>query len=307
MANILILGGNGFIGENLIIELNKRGEQVISFDLEVPKFPLSGVKYIQGNFFDDQILDVITNNIDIIIHAISTINPGNSNIKYMQGYQLDFIQSIKLCEIVNKKNIKMIFLSSGGTVYGDQKVQPIKEDAPTNPINHYGNIKLCIENVIHTFNKQNATSIKIARIANPYGRGQDFRKGVGFIDAVLKKGILGQMVEIYGDGEIVRDYVYISDVCQMLCSLIEYEGDAEIFNLGTGIGNTQNEIINYVKKWIPSLEVVYKDSRSVDVPKMILDNTRITNICNLKLLSLNEGIDFYYHYLKDMYSEEGLI
>lgn len=86
-----------------------------------------------------------------------------------------------------KKNIRVIFLSSGGTVYGIQDEQPIVENAIASPINHYGAVKLCIETVIKTFNKQLHTKMIIARISNPYGPGQDYNKGVGFIDAALKK------------------------------------------------------------------------------------------------------------------------
>lgn len=166
---ILIIGGNGFIGKNLTTELINQGYAVISFDLVYPEIKNPNVNYIIGDFFDDETLEKITDNIDVVIHALSTVNPGNSNIQYMRGYAKDFIQTIKLCDILIKKQIKMIFLSSGGTVYGNQDVQPILEDVRPQPINHYGNIKLCIENTIRTFNNQLHSKMLIARISNPYG------------------------------------------------------------------------------------------------------------------------------------------
>ena len=146
-----------------------------------------------GNFFDDVELETLVENNDIIVHAISTVNPGNSNVQYMRGYNNDFIQTIKLCEYATLYNKKVIFLSSGGTVYGVQEYQPIIEDVCARPINHYGNIKLCIENTIRTFNFQKNTNFIIARISNPYGPGQDYHKGVGFIDAAIKKAIKGEI------------------------------------------------------------------------------------------------------------------
>lgn len=299
MKKVLILGGNGFIGCNLAKELIRQGEKVVSFDLNHPKVLLEQVEYIQGDFGDEKKLNDITDDIDVVFHAVSTINPGNSTIKYMQGYTNDFIYSIRLCDIIKQKQIKMVFLSSGGTVYGNQSVQPIKEDSNLRPINHYGNIKLCIENAIHIFNYQNNTKIKIARIANPFGDGQDFNKGVGFIDAVLKKGILNEVVEIFGSGNVVRDYIYINDVCKMLCALMDYDGEEEIFNIGTGVGNSQNDIINCAKMWVPDLKIKYLESRTVDTPMIVLDNTRIKSICNWIPLELEEGMYLYYQSLKE--------
>ena len=273
--NVLVLGGNGFIGKNLVKELTNSNYNVTSFDLNLPIQRVEGVNYIQGNFFDEAMLDYLTENINVIFHAISSINPGNSNQKYMEGYENDLIYTIKLCRIVKNKNIKMIFLSSGGTVYGNQEVQPITEEAMTHPINHYGNLKLCIENTMRTFNCQENTKIIIARIANPYGVGQDFKKGVGFIDAVLKKGISNETIEIFGKGDIIRDYIYIDDVCKMLIALIPYTGLYEVFNISSGIGYSQKEIINFAREWIPNLKISFQNPRTIDVKKIVLDNSRI--------------------------------
>ena len=296
--NVLVLGGNGFIGKNLVKELTNSNYNVTSFDLNLPIQRVEGVNYIQGNFFDEAMLDYLTENINVIFHAISSINPGNSNQKYMEGYENDLIYTIKLCRIVKNKNIKMIFLSSGGTVYGNQEVQPITEEAMTHPINHYGNLKLCIENTMRTFNCQENTKIIIARIANPYGVGQDFKKGVGFIDAALKKGISNETIEIFGKGDIIRDYIYIDDVCKMLIALIPYTGLYEVFNISSGIGYSQKEIINFAREWIPNLKISFQNPRTIDVKKIVLDNSRIKHIYNSDLISLYKGMEIYFRYLK---------
>lgn len=298
MKRVLILGGNGFIGKNLAKQLAEQGESVTSFDLYPPQDPLDSIKYVQGSFWDENKLKEITNHIDVVFHAVSSINPGTSNQKYMQGYGNDFIHTIKLCEIIKEKNIKMVFLSSGGTVYGNQTIQPIKENALACPINHYGNVKLCMENTMRIFNKQYGTTIKIARIANPYGEGQNFENGVGFIDAVFKKGLNNSIVEIYGNGEIVRDYIYIKDVCKMLCAIMDYQGIEDTFNLSSGVGTSQNQIIEFIRSWIPDLKVKYLKPRPIDVKKIILDNTRIRTICNITPTCLCDGMYSYYQFLK---------
>ena len=294
---ILIIGGNGFIGTNLADILIDSGYAVNSFDLAEPLRRNKNVNYIRGDFFDDNTLEKITEDIDVIIHAISTVNPGNSNIHYMRGYTKDFIQTIKLCEIVIKKNIKMIFLSSGGTVYGNQEVQPIIEETRAQPINHYGNIKLCMENTIRTFNTQLHTKMLIARISNPYGPGQDYHKGVGFVDAVLKKAISGEDVEIWGDGTTERDYIFIQDACKMIVSLIDYQDNEDVFNISVNRGASQKEILDIVKNLGLHFKVKYLEGRSVDVKRIVLDNSKIKKIYSDKIVTLEEGIKIYYEYL----------
>lgn len=295
---VLVLGGNGFIGKKLAENLRIKNYQVISFDLEKPNKQKKDVQYVTGNFFeDDDILSYIKN-VDIVYHAISSINPGNSNKKYLQGYMYDFLQSVKLCEWSATYGFKIIFLSSGGTVYGYQTTMPIRESNPTMPINHYGNIKLCIENTLQVFNKQQGTHNLIARISNPYGPGQDYLKGVGFIDAVLKHTINHETIEIWGDGLITRDYIYIDDVCNMLETLISYSGVDCIFNISSNTGTTQNQIVNFVREIVPDVSIKYLPKRSVDVPQIILDNTRIRKLYPFKCLPIQKGIERYYEYLR---------
>lgn len=298
MKKILVIGGNGFIGRNILNLFSKHdGWKVYSFDISTPQIINHKIEYIEGDFFDDNVLENAIDGMDFIIHSLSTVNPGNSNVKFMQGYGRDFIQTVKLCAMLVEKRIPMIFLSSGGTVYGVQNMQPIKEDALPIPINHYGSTKLCIETAIRTFNIQAHSKMRIARISNPYGPGQDYHKGVGFVDAAIKKLIHRETLEVWGDGEIIRDYIYIDDVCGMLEALVDYEGDEEVFNLSSGQGVSQNMIVDSMKKINPEFDVLYKEARSVDVKKMILDNSKIKKIYNKKITTFPEGIEKYYRYL----------
>lgn len=294
----LIIGGNGFIGSNLSDYLSEQDWEVYSFDMVSPKNPNPKVHYIQGDFFDDNVMEKIIQGMDIIYHSLSTVNPGNSNTKYMMGYSRDFIQTVKLCSMLQNTNTKLIFLSSGGTVYGNQEVQPIKETAIAMPINHYGNVKLCIENTIRIFDIQAHSKMLIARISNPYGPGQDFTKGVGFIDAVVKKALSNDTIEVWGDGEVIRDYIYIDDVCKMLYALAQYEGDEVIFNISSGTGTSQNEIIKIVERLNKNTHCIYKEGRSVDAKSIILDNSKIREIFKDEILGIEEGISNYYNFLK---------
>lgn len=297
---VLVIGGNGFIGKNLIMLLaSKENIETYSFDLAKPEKALKGVKYIEGDFFDDHVLRNAVKDMDMVVHSLSTVNPGNSNEKYMQGYGRDFIQTVKLCGMLIEQDTNMIFLSSGGTVYGIQEIQPIEELALPIPINHYGSVKLCIESVIRTFNTQLHTKMRIARISNPYGPGQDYHKGVGFVDAAIKKTIQGEKLEIWGDGENVRDYIYIEDVCKMLYALIEYEGEEEVFNVSSNEGISQNLVVAALRELHPIVELDYKPSRSVDVRTIVLDNKKIKGIYKDSVLDFKSGMEKYYAYLTE--------
>lgn len=290
MKKVLVLGGNGFIGKSLCKCLRKHQMDVYSMDIREPDVEEKGVTYISGDFFDDIFLKSIIEDKDIIYHAVSTIQPGNSNEKYMSGYGRDMIESIRLFSYLLGTRKRLIFLSSGGTVYGNQQLQPIPEDALAQPINHYGNVKLCIENVIRVFNLQMHSKMLIARLSNPYGPGQDFQKGVGFIDAAIKKALKKETLEIWGTGDTVRDYIYIDDVCEMLVTLMDYEGGEEVFNLSSGAGASQKQIIQLVESIVGKLDIIYKESRSVDVQKIVLDNSRIRSIYDKEIMPLEQGI-----------------
>ncbi|MCR4674768.1 MAG: NAD-dependent epimerase/dehydratase family protein [Lachnospiraceae bacterium] len=296
----MVLGGNGFICRNLVKTLVQGEDEVYSFDLHIPEKKIPKVHYLEGDFFDDYVLKNVVQGMDIVYHGICTLNPGNSNDKYMQGYTRDLVQTVKLCDLLRENNARMIFLSSGGTVYGKQPEMPIKETVLPRPINHYGNLKLCSENMIRVFNVQNDTDFRIVRISNPYGPGQDYQKGVGFIDAALKRGLAGEKVQVYGDGSVVRDYIYIEDVCNVLAHMGMDPGKHDIINLGSGRGASMQEILSIVKGFIPNLQVEYLPGRSVDVPEIYLDNHRLMKLYPSKLTTLEDGIKKYYEYLKEL-------
>ena len=298
MRKILVLGGNGFLGRNLCRHLVEMGEDVYSFDMSLPEKESRGIHYLEGDFFDDYTLQKIIDGMDVIYHAICTLNPGNSNEKCILGYERDFVQTAKLCSFIKDTDCRMIFFSSGGTVYGNQIEQPIKETAVPVPINHYGNLKLCIENTIRTFNFQMKKNMLVARISNPYGPGQDYHKGVGFIDAAIKRTLKHETIEIWGDGNIVRDYIFIDDLCKMLYALIDYHGEFEVFNLSSNTGTSQNDVVNILRQITSEVAVNYLPARTVDAKKIVLENNRIRAICAFPLVTPEEGIRRYYEYIQ---------
>ena len=291
---VIVFGGAGFIGRALCSALAKYGAAVTAFDRD-PIPECETIRCIQGDFFDDAQLKAAARDQDLIVHAICTINPGSSVEHYMRGYEKDFVQSAKLCDLAFRQGKRLLFLSSGGTVYGS-KSTPLTEDDPKCPINHYGSLKLCIETMIQTFIHTGA-DFRIARIANAYGPGQDYRKGVGFIDAAIKKALTGETIEVWGDGSIIRDYIHIDDICHMLCDVLMYDGEEHIFNIGTGEGISQKEILSLIAHRIAEIKITYSLHRIIDTPVVILDTERYQKRFAFKPRDISTGVYDYLEWL----------
>lgn len=301
---ILILGGNGFIGRNIARCFSRDDRfEVRTFDRTKSSDTLEGVTGIVGDFFSEESLFTAVDDCDCVIHALSTITPGNSNERYLSGYENDLMQTIKLCDRLRDAGKDLLFLSSGGTVYGDQEQQPISEEAQLRPINHYAGLKVAIENVLRIHNQQFNTKFKIARVANPYGPGQDHTKGVGFVDAVIRCGLKEKPLTLFGDGETVRDYIHIDDVCTLLKAILRYEGPLDVFNIATGTGVSQNEVLALARSVFPALEVAYQAKRSIDLEKVILDPSRVLALDEaVKPREFKTGFFEYCDYLKELSS-----
>ena len=297
-CNVMILGGNGFIGQNLAAHLAGLGYAVTVFDLKAPEKRIDGVNCLEGDFFDDRSLDVLTEGQDVVIHALSTVNPGNSNAAYLRGYSQDFVQTIKLFDRLTRTRGKLLYLSSAGTVYGRFLGKPFEESDPLHPINHYGSIKLCVETAMRAFNEQQGTRFMSCRISNPYGPGQDFSRGVGFIDAVVKSVLYRQKLEVWGDGSVVRDYIYIGDVCRMMEALLRYDGPMQTFNLSTGVGTSQREIIALFERLGFHVDAEYQAARTVDAKYNIANNRKIETVTGVSCLTLEQGVTEYLKWMK---------
>ena len=295
--NVMILGGNGFIGQNLARHLAALDYGVSVFDLKLPDQKIPGVTYFEGDFFDDACLDVLTEGQDAVIHALSTVNPGNSNQTYLRGYGGDFLHTIRLLDRLASTGGRLLFLSSAGTVYGRYDDRPFREEDPLRPINHYGAVKVCVETAMRAFNEQQHTRFLSCRISNPYGPGQDYRKGVGFIDAVIKCALSREPLEIWGKGDVVRDYIYIEDVCRMMEALLRYDGRLQTFNISTGVGTSQNEIVALLEKLGFKLDVRYLSARTVDAKYNVARNDKVVAATGVTSCSIEEGVTRYLKYL----------
>lgn len=277
----LIIGGNGFIGTNLADALLKSGHKVTSFDRYPSRYrePDSRISYVYGDFANHgEVQDAVRGN-DWIFHLAYTTLPATSNEDPQFDVRSNIIDTLQLLEACKECNVKkIVFISSGGTVYGVPQNLPITEDHPTEPICSYGITKLTIEKYLHLYHHLHNLDYVVARLANPYGELQNPQAKQGAIAVFLGNVISDKPITIWGDGEVIRDYIYISDAAEALVKAAEYcpdEKEPRVFNIGSGGGQTLNEIVQAIKNVVGKpVEVVHHPSRSADVPVNVLDIQR---------------------------------
>jgi len=273
----LVLGGAGFIGRSIVHRLVSDAEnQVTVFDKFKLNHAAPNLEMTTGEFSIDTDFDSITREVDVVIHGISTTSPRN-----FRGFDAEFRENvqptIRLLDACVKNGVKkVIYLSSGGTVYGESTDgSPWKETDPCNPICAYGVHKLTVEKIMSVYTHTGQIKCEVMRIANPYGPEQA-TKGVGVIATFARQMLSGQPIHLIGDGKTRRDYIYIDDLVDAVQRLIQYKGTEEVFNVGTGVGTSVLDIMQSISEELgiaPQIE--YQTDTGNDVADNILDISRL--------------------------------
>jgi UDP-glucose 4-epimerase len=274
----LVLGGRGFIGSHLVDALLDREYIVRCFDrphvaplgeshLANPAFEL-----YEGDFSSEADLALALEGCDICYHLVSTTLPKSSNTDPVFDVESNLLGTVRLLTQAVKFGLKkVIFVSSGGTVYGVPTQVPIPETHPTDPVCSYGITKLSIEKYLGLFHELYGLDYTVLRLANPFGERQRTHASQGAVAVFLGKVLRGETVEIWGDGTVVRDYIHISDVVRALLITLDKTSDQHVFNIGAGRGHSLNELLDLIEK-ITGLVAIrrYTPSRAFDVPISVL-------------------------------------
>lgn len=294
---IAIIGGAGFIGTNLAISLS-RDHNVKIIDSDATYFNTLKslnlpVRYQVSSFSVESDFDSQVKNEDVIYHLASTIIPGNSNQDIAAELEANVITTVKLLDACVRQNVsKVVFISSGGAIYGKRSICPIKEDVVTYPITSYGVQKLAIEKLLYLYRYQTGLDYRIIRLANPYGPYQRPNGKLGVVTTFVYKALTDGKLEVYGDGSVVRDFIYIDDAVRGIRKIADGENEIRVYNLGSGKGTSVNEVIAVIKQTIgKELKVDYIKGRGTDVPVNFLDIKRYEEIYGkLHPLGLKDGI-----------------
>ena len=297
---VLIMGGNGFIGKNLANYFIKKNVDVAIYDLFVSD---SNIKTYQGNIMTDDKLEEIISQYDTIIYLINTVSPKKSMDFPEMSYQQDIPLLLRVLDYCLKGNVKrVIFSSSGGTVYGEGYNKSLKEDTIEEPINHYAICKLTSEKILQLYNKLYGMENIILRISNPYGIGQNPDSGVGVITTFAQKIITEGKITLYGDGTISRDFIHIDEVCEAFYKAYVWQYNnaiTPVFNVGSGQGITLNQIIEIVSETLGvKPEVEYLPTRTFDVKYNVLSMEKTKEI--LGFYPIEDEIENIKTYVKKL-------
>lgn len=301
---ILLIGGNGFIGSHLMDKLLNSGHSVRILDRGPEKFrkPNENVEYFFGAITENKILFEAMKGMELIIHLVSSSVPSSSNNNVKNDVINNILPTISILDNMVKLKIKkIVYFSSGGAIYGNSSNLPIKEGSPLNPISSYGITKLTNEKYIKLYSQIHKIEHLIIRPSNPYGPRQGHFAAQGIISTFLRKIKDGGIMEIFGDGENRKDYIFIEDLVDRVSYLVNqhFEG---VYNIGSGIANSTNQIKELTLSTTNSNQTVnYVQRKAYDVSDFVLDIDKIQKACVKDvpaLIDIEEGIKKTWEWIK---------
>jgi UDP-glucose 4-epimerase len=274
----LVLGGAGFIGSHIVDALVAKGHRVRISDLPNIstlnlKKSIDSVEILGGDFNNVNDISRALEGVDVVVHLVCTTLPGPSNENPAYDVESNVIGTLNLLKQAVAKGVKkIIFSSSGGTVYGIPRSVPIPETHETNPVCSYGITKLAIEKYLALFHHLHNLDYTVLRLANPYGERQRIDSVQGAVAVFLGETLLRQPITIWGDGSAARDYFHISDLVDAFMTVIESDSPSKIYNIAGGRAHSLNDILSVIRKVTGLQPVVqYTPGRRLDVPVNCLD------------------------------------
>lgn len=272
----VVLGGRGFIGSHLVAQLTRYGANVLTYgrgkntEIQV----LANVPHISGTLDDAESISSLVKKGDFVFHLIDDSFPAarpSDPINALQSLTIPSARMLHTCVVAEVA--KVIFVSSGGAVYGVSTSDLITESEHTHPISAYGVGKLATEKCVQLCGFLEGLDYSILRVSNPYGPGQRPGRGQGLVGTVMQNVVNSKDIEVWGDGEVIRDFVYVGDVAIALAKAAIYRGNKRIVNIGSGEGRTVASVIADIRQLVPwsNSKVIHKSGRPADVPASVLD------------------------------------
>lgn len=310
--NILVLGAAGFIGKNLIMDLLKNNndritavDKKIEYFCEIKEKNYDNLKIETATFDIDMNFERLLKNQDVVYHLVSSTVPTTSNQHISYELTANVIFSANLFDACVRNGVKkVVFISSGGTVYGKEVNCPLSEETITNPISGYGLQKITIEKLLYLYKYMYNLNYRIIRLANPYGPYQRPNGVLGAVTTFTYKALKGEEIIVYGDGSVVRDFIYIDDAIGAIKKIANGNSKHNTFNLGCGYGTSIKQLVEKIQNTLDiKMNIVYKRAREVDVPMNYLDISRYEkSYGSLNPISLTDGIRNTAEFMKKYYN-----
>lgn len=299
MKRILLLGGYGFIANNVLEYIDKNffdSYRVVLFDF-YESHP-HGLKFgcvektYSGDFNDERNIVKIfkENKIDLVLHFLSSTVPITSN-NAIYDVQSNLIPTLKLLDIMKNAGVKdILYLSSGGAIYGDVLDKVHQEEDAVYPKSSYGVVKLAIEKYLLTYSELYGFNTLILRLSNPYGP-YHYNLKQGIINVAIRKALRGERLQIWGKGDGIKDYIFVEDVCDIIMNLVDGGIHTEVYNVSSGLALSVNYIAEKIAENIFDFEYDHVEASVVDVQSFELDNSKLRKkLSNLKITSFETAL-----------------
>ena len=305
IKNVLLLGGFGFIGTNLLKFVDNHGELISNYQFVVfdrVQHPLHNIEFscvrkiYAGDFSDETIIEEIfrQNQIDLVIHSLSGTVPATSHNACFD-VETNLISTLKLLDVMEKYGVKdIVYISSGGAIYGDHLEKVHNEEDAVYPKSSYGVVKLAIEKYLLSYAEIYGFHSLILRLSNPFGK-YHYNTKQGVINIAIRKAIQNETLEIWGSGDGVKDYIYIEDFCSILFRLVEKGIESEVYNVGGCLPLSVNEIYQSVRNIHPSFMCRHIEASTFDIQNFELDITKLRKkLGKLSYKKFAESLDETY-------------
>ena len=305
MKTVLLLGGFGFLGTNIIKMIDDAFAQsytVIILD-RIMTHP-SGLKFdcikrvYVGDFSDESLLKSIfeENDIDLVIHSLSTTIPlGTNNARF--DIESNLVPTIKLMDCMLEHRVyDIVYISSGGAIYGNSFEGAHKEDENASPISSYGVVKLTVEKYMMQYAANYGLRPLVLRLSNPYGP-YHYSMKQGLVNVALATALGNERFVVWGDGTAEKDYIYVRDFVSIMFQLLDEGVHSKVINVGSGQVASVNQILGEIKRMVPSFLWEYKEASKLDVSHFELDTALLSSFIGAyAFIKLDEGIKMTYEW-----------
>lgn len=312
MSKIVVFGAGGFIGQHLVRALAAANtNEIVAFDRfskykdtnTKPFSEFPNVTAISGDFLNREEIATVLSGVDYVFHLISTTTPAVSDKDPFIDIDTNVRGSVQLFELCIQKGVKrVIFPSSGGAVYGDPVDGAFSETMVPLPLSPYGIGKLTVEHYLRYFKHTKGLDYIAYRIGNPYGPGQNIYGKQGIIPIFMHKFLIGEPVTFYGDGSMVRDYIYIEDLIRMITASYDQPHHYTEYNLGSGRGYSVQDIYNNMEACTNiKVAVNHLPVPATFVSRSILNIERFeSEFGKQHFTSLRDGLESTWEYVKNL-------
>jgi UDP-glucose 4-epimerase len=302
---ILVTGGAGFIGSNLVAALVSNSNEVTVLDNLVSGYrsnlePFPGVRLIEKDIRDIKAVEEAAKDAEIIFHLAASVGNKRSIDDPLADASVNVLGTLNILETARKNGVQKIVVSSSAGIFGELKFLPIREDHPAEPDSPYGCTKLCEEKLSLAYTKLYSTEVICLRYFNVYGPNQRYDAYGNAIPIFVFRMLRGEPLLIYGDGEQTRDFVYVDDVVRANMLAASVTGIRGVFNIASGKRITINRLVELIMETGKcDNKIEYTDRRAGDVLHSLADIGSATGVLGYApLVSIEDGLSRYIDWAK---------